>query len=306
MANSYFQGYCDSLIQSSDFISFSRRVYEIVGRNAPSAMILERICYWHGTSAKTGKCRLQKQSGGYLWLAKHYEDWEEECCVNASTARKAIARLETLGIIETKMGMFNDVKTLLIRVIPERFEELSKSVGQSDQNGHMVSDQNGHILYIQESTVKQESTTKEKTLSDAHASGEETQLSTAKPTNEKTPAHLTAKRSSQEHKFISTIITEQIYNNGTLDLNHGNICDWLYIWYEPIITEKLIEQFVKWYFGKGNTVMVRQIKRVKGIEFQGKFCYWFDMFLDELKPKTAAAALPTELPAYMQNGVYDE
>lgn len=158
MPKSYFQGYADSLIQSPDFISFSRLVYEIVNHNAPAAMIFERIAYWHGTSAKTGKSRLEVVADDKLWLAKNYPDWEDECCVNASTARKALDRLEALGLIETKVGKFNNVNTLFIRVIHEQFEHLSNMVTSSVQNGQIPSVQNGRILYIQESTKEQEST----------------------------------------------------------------------------------------------------------------------------------------------------
>lgn len=153
-AKTYFQGYADSLIQSPDFISFSRLVYKIVGHNAPAAMILERIAYWHGTSAKTGKVRLNVEHDGKLWLAKTYAEWEQECCVNASTARKALDRLEKLGLIETTIGKFSGNNCLFIRAIPEKFEYLSNMDALPVQNGHIVPVQNGHF-HIQESTKEQ-------------------------------------------------------------------------------------------------------------------------------------------------------
>lgn len=184
-AKTYFQGYADSLIQSPDNISFSRLVYRMVECNAPAAMILERIAYWHGTSNKTGKPRLNVEFGGKLWLAKNYTDWEEECCVNASTARKALDRLEKLGLIETKPGKFNKLNTLLIRVIPEQFEHLSKMDRSSVQNGHLVSVQNGHF-YIQESTKEQLDTTiKETTL--VTPNGATVAASNSSALNDKTP-----------------------------------------------------------------------------------------------------------------------
>lgn len=290
----FLDGYANSIADKDDWIGFTRAIYNMVGRNAPAALILNRILYWHGKS-KAGKTRLQVESDGKLWLAKTYDDWEEECCVNASTARKAIDRIEKLGIVETKIGKFKNKNALFIRVIAEKFNELylSKMDTSPVQSGQVVPVQSGHS-HIHESTKEQEVTTTSSATPDGVAVAPQNPEPPA--TNGKQPIHDKAKRSSEEWKTISAIVKELFFDNGTVDINHGAICDWLYMWHEPAATRANIEKFIKWYFGQGNTVLVRQCNRVKGTEFQGKFCFWFEKFLKEGTPKAPAPSSESPPP----------
>lgn len=152
----------------SDRVGFPRAFYKMLDKDASAALILDRIIYWHGASEKDGKTRLRVRSSSELWLVKNYSEWDNECCVNASTARKALDRLEKRGIITTKLGKFNGVNSVYIRLNAVSFyEHLSKvDTLVSVQSGHMtpvVSVQSGHS-HIQVVTKEQVDTKESKTL----------------------------------------------------------------------------------------------------------------------------------------------
>jgi hypothetical protein len=64
-----------------------------IGRSA--ATILQQAHYW--MSVKGGKT-----IDGIKWFWKTYEQWAEELSLSISTARRAIAKLKSLGLLEIK------------------------------------------------------------------------------------------------------------------------------------------------------------------------------------------------------------
>jgi hypothetical protein len=113
----FIQGWLLSEDAAQDIVAVKRIYVDICDRNLHSGVMLSQIMFWHGKSKETGKPRLQIFREGHYWLAKSYQDWWDECRVNEHTARKCIAHLEKLGLIETRLWKFAGTPTKHIRIV---------------------------------------------------------------------------------------------------------------------------------------------------------------------------------------------
>lgn len=122
MSSSFFNGWIANEGADQDVIKVKRIYIDICG-NLTDAVLFSQIMYWHGKN-RSGKSRLQVQRGGFLWLAKRYEDWWKECRVNVNTARDSIKRLCEIGLLEKRIFHFDGTPTVHVRVKHEKFQEL--------------------------------------------------------------------------------------------------------------------------------------------------------------------------------------
>lgn len=76
--------------------------------------ILSQILYWFSPTPD-GKPRVRIERDGYYWLAKKMTDWYEEVRVTPKQAKRAISKLENLGLIETRVYKFAGSPTTHIR-----------------------------------------------------------------------------------------------------------------------------------------------------------------------------------------------
>jgi hypothetical protein len=75
-------------------------------KNPKTAAILSKIVYWYAPS-KNGQPKLRANQDGILCLVKANKEWEGECGVGYSSARRCIERLEELGIITVEPHPFD-------------------------------------------------------------------------------------------------------------------------------------------------------------------------------------------------------
>ena len=92
-----------------------RNIWTRILKSATSSLLFNQILYW-STEDKKGNSKLKVKKDGYYWIAKTYQQWEEEIYLPASTVRDAVNKLSKLGLISTHSYMFNGLKTLHIRV----------------------------------------------------------------------------------------------------------------------------------------------------------------------------------------------
>lgn len=123
----FFEGWIQSDAAKRDSIDLKRVYIDMCEGNLYDAVIFSQIMYWHEPKPNK-KSRLTIERGGFLWLAKGYGDWWEECRVNERTARQCIQRLEKLELIIKEVFHFNKRPTIHIRVNEEGFEKRAKSI----------------------------------------------------------------------------------------------------------------------------------------------------------------------------------
>lgn len=124
--SSYFDGWTSNEAADQDVIKVKRVYIDMCGGNLVDAVLFSQIMYWHGKD-KTGKTRLRVERDGHWWLAKRYEDWNEECRINANTARDAIKRLCDIGLLEKKIFHFQGRPIVHIRIVHEVFQRLAEA-----------------------------------------------------------------------------------------------------------------------------------------------------------------------------------
>ena len=121
----FIQGWLASEDAAHDCLNVRRIYVDICQGDLHAAHLLTQILYY-SLPTKVGKTLLVARDG-YLWLAKRYEDWWDECRVNANTARKKIALLEELGLIHTAVFKCNGDPIKHIRVDLGVLETLLKN-----------------------------------------------------------------------------------------------------------------------------------------------------------------------------------
>jgi hypothetical protein len=129
----FFDGWVQSDAARKDSIDLKRVYIDLCEGNLYDAVLFSQIMFWHEPT-KLGKQRLEVFRKGEYWLAKRYEDWQEECRIDANTARKCIDRLVKLGLIVKEIFHFNKKPTVHLRINKEVFEQrilaLSDTTGQ--------------------------------------------------------------------------------------------------------------------------------------------------------------------------------
>lgn len=118
----FWDGWIASESNDHDAIKVKRVYIDLNDGNLFDGIIFSQIMYWHGRSKETGKPRLTIEREGFLWLAKTYEDWWEECRVNAATARKCIDRIVKRGLLVKRVWKFNGRPLVHLRVNIDIFE----------------------------------------------------------------------------------------------------------------------------------------------------------------------------------------
>ena len=96
-------------------------IVKITGGNGNAAIILSQILYWNAPTAKR-ECKIATYRHGKYWLAKRYEDWEEETGINEYTARNGVKRLKSQGLIETKVMKWAGNPTVHIALCRDALE----------------------------------------------------------------------------------------------------------------------------------------------------------------------------------------
>ena len=186
----YFAGWVASDAAKQDSINLKRIYIDINEGNLYDGVLFSQIMYWHEPK-RGGGSRLRVEKDGHLWLAKRYEDWEEECRINAATARKCIARLVKRGLLIKKNYHFGGKPMVHLRINETGFENAVKAF-LSVTTGHIEDDPicpdvsvpsvtTGHIdpilsvttgqILVHTETTKDTETTKNKKKKDSAAAG---------------------------------------------------------------------------------------------------------------------------------------
>ena len=114
---------------------FVRHIHIDICGDYHAAALLSQILYW-SYADEAGKSKLRVRKEGRLWLVKRFEDWYEECRLSADQARRAMATLRGLGIVETQTFRFNGSPTTHVRIRTTAYAAaLRKAVGPPDGNG---------------------------------------------------------------------------------------------------------------------------------------------------------------------------
>jgi hypothetical protein len=96
-----------------------------------SAIMLSKIVYWFSPrKAKLGctdfddpVSRCSIQFDGHTWLAKRYEDWQTEAGLTVKQARRSLANLKSLGLIDLRVRKFGGSPTVHITLNADKFIE---------------------------------------------------------------------------------------------------------------------------------------------------------------------------------------
>lgn len=116
--------------EGSDVVLFQRQYVELVGGDINAALMLSQIFYWYSPSRKTGKSKLRVFREGEWWLAKSGKDWEKELGTTPKQARLALAKLETLGIVATKLMSYGGAPVTHLRLAAVTGKQLLTSPNQ--------------------------------------------------------------------------------------------------------------------------------------------------------------------------------
>ena len=97
----------------ANFVVVPRFFISMLGGDFNAAILLNQILYWSDRS--------QGRSG---WFYKTYSDWDKEIALSKYQVRRAVIKLESTGVVETKLKKANGAPTLHYRPIGERLDEL--------------------------------------------------------------------------------------------------------------------------------------------------------------------------------------
>lgn len=154
----FWNGWIHAEASDHDAIKVKRVYIDLNDGYLSDGVLFSQIMYWHSPNRETGKPRLRIQREGHLWLAKTYDDWWDECRINASTARKCIERIIKRGLLIKHVWMFDGKPTVHLRVDVDQFEHQMNYVLHEaslnrpkiaepiDTNGQLVSLQTGDSL----------------------------------------------------------------------------------------------------------------------------------------------------------------
>lgn len=95
--------------------TFVRHVHVDMTGDYHSAAMLSQILYWN-LPDRGGETKLRVRKEGRLWLVKRFEDWREECRLSPDQARRALANLKNLGIVDVRVFRFNGSPTSHVRL----------------------------------------------------------------------------------------------------------------------------------------------------------------------------------------------
>jgi hypothetical protein len=131
-AETFFSGWLASEDAQRDIIAVKKMYVDINDGNLHDGMLFSQIMFWHGNSKETGKPRMSVKKSGHLWLAKQYKEWWDECRIKKGTAKQCIDRMVKRGLLIREQHRFGGMRTVHLRVNPERFYELvtSRSVSR--------------------------------------------------------------------------------------------------------------------------------------------------------------------------------
>lgn len=88
--------------------------------NVVDGLLFSQIMYWHEYDER-GRRRLRVQRDDHFWLAKHYNEWWEECRIDERAARDSIDRMVKRGLLIKAVYGFAGKPTVHIRLNYEVF-----------------------------------------------------------------------------------------------------------------------------------------------------------------------------------------
>ena len=105
-----------NLDKAGDKLLLRRTFVDLCDGDHLAAIIFGQLLYYHLPDHKGAGTKLRVRKNGALWVAKKYNDWQEECRINEHTARKKIDRLKATGLVLTRNFMFKGLKVLHLRI----------------------------------------------------------------------------------------------------------------------------------------------------------------------------------------------
>jgi len=110
-----------------------KRIYVDIAGDLVSGVLLSQIVYWHLPSKKnTTKLRVQKEDK--FWLAKGRNDWWDECRISPKQFDRAIEKLRSIGVVDTKLFKFKGSPTIHISLNGIALMERVKSILTKGEN----------------------------------------------------------------------------------------------------------------------------------------------------------------------------
>ena len=106
-----------------------RREHVDIAGDYATAGLLAQIIYWHKLS-EDGCLRMSVCKDGTYWIAKTKEAWMVETRLTENEIRRALPRLQSLGLIECRVWKFANIRQLHVRLVHERYFELISQISQ--------------------------------------------------------------------------------------------------------------------------------------------------------------------------------
>ena len=103
-----------------------RREYVAIGGDLQVGSLLSQIVYW--TRPRNGKTKLRVKRYGEHWIAKTRDEWMDECCLTLAAYKRAVVRLQKLGLIELRVMRFAGRPVTHIRLLAETLFTAMKRV----------------------------------------------------------------------------------------------------------------------------------------------------------------------------------
>lgn len=123
----FLQGWLAGQNGARTGILVDRKIIELANGNGNDAILLSQIIYWFSPT-QSGQSRLRVNRHNKMWIAKSYEDWQDEIGINHHTVRKSIGRLKKQGLIETKTMKFMGTPKTHVRLCHEILEQELKKI----------------------------------------------------------------------------------------------------------------------------------------------------------------------------------
>lgn len=129
-----FDHYAKSKAESRDVVLFEVIHARMTG-DAVTGLLLSQLVYWHGVSI-TGKRRRKVLRDGRWWVAKAHREWKAETWLSESQAKRAVAKLRGLGLVDVKTWKFAGRPVTHLSINEEAFMAALETARQEAQSSN--------------------------------------------------------------------------------------------------------------------------------------------------------------------------
>lgn len=102
-----------------------RLVYvDMAGQDLIAGIALGKILRWYEERRQNGHNQHWVERDGHHWIAKQRTDWWDEARITPKQFDRAAGILSSKGLIVSKCYVFDGLRMMHIRLVPDRFLEL--------------------------------------------------------------------------------------------------------------------------------------------------------------------------------------